>query len=177
MEEKKERILRERASALARRKDVGNGGESLDCVSFRLGGEDYALDSRLVAEVFRMGELTSLPGVPPFIAGIVNMRGQILSILDLRVVLDLPESESAGLERFVVVIRSDVMETGLLVDPPVEVCSIPVDSIGQPLPSPCVSRGNYIYGLADGGRIVLDGNGILGDPGLVVNSDPSRGGN
>jgi purine-binding chemotaxis protein CheW len=78
------RILEERARALARRPEEPPAEEGIEVVRFAAGGERYALEARLVAAVFRLGELTPLPGAPAPVAGVTAWRGELLTLHDLR---------------------------------------------------------------------------------------------
>ncbi len=164
-EERKKRILRERAAVLARKGPVRGEGAFAEVLTFGLGRERYAVGSLHVGEVFPLKERTALPCVPPFVAGIVNLRGQILPLVDLKVLFGLP-SEAPG--SFVVVLRSETAEMGLLVDPPLEVRSLPLP-LHPPLPTLTGPRGAYLLGLAEEDLALLDGARLLDDPALVVN--------
>ncbi|MGA9131499.1 MAG: chemotaxis protein CheW, partial [Candidatus Sulfotelmatobacter sp.] len=89
--DKTKAILKERAKALARESNESTRvREILEVVTFMLGQEKYGIELRYVREVFPMNELTLLPGTPPFVLGIVNVRGQVLSVIDIRKLFDLP---------------------------------------------------------------------------------------
>ena len=86
-----QRILHERALALAKENtSLATEEAYLEVTSFHLGREQYAFESRMIREIVRLREYTPLPCVPPFIAGILNLRGWIISLLDLRQVFGLP---------------------------------------------------------------------------------------
>ncbi len=85
-----ERLLQERARLLAQEPPAPTSGEVLMVVEFTLGTEHYGIDSTLVREVYPLKEYTPLPGTPDFIMGIMNVRGQILSITDLCTLFALP---------------------------------------------------------------------------------------
>jgi hypothetical protein len=89
--ERVRRILDERAGNLARPSvDPHSARNTTDVVSFVLGGERYCIETRCVREVRRYGDVTPLPGVPDFLVGVTNLRGEILPLIDLRGFLDLP---------------------------------------------------------------------------------------
>ncbi len=81
----KARTLKERARALAREAAGIEEDEShLEVVEFMLAHERYALELTHIREVYPLKELTPLPGTPDFVLGIINVRGQILSIVDIK---------------------------------------------------------------------------------------------
>src|SRR4051794_29498302 len=85
-------ILRARAQALARTPERPQIAETLlELLEFRLAQECYALENRYVQEVYPLKDLTPLPCTPPFVLGIVNVRGHVLPVLDLKKFFDLPE--------------------------------------------------------------------------------------
>ena len=97
-------ILRARAQVLARIPERAPvAGASLEVLEFRLAKERYALENRWVQEVCPLKELTPLPCTPPFVLGIVNVRGRILPVLDLKKLFDLPEQGLTDLHRIVLV--------------------------------------------------------------------------
>ena len=80
-----ERILRERALALAAEPgETQTLAQSIEVVEFLLAHERYAVESAYVREVYPLENLTPLPCTPAFVLGIVNLRGEIVSVIDLR---------------------------------------------------------------------------------------------
>ncbi len=70
--------------------------EILEVVAFRLGEERYAIGTQTCREVGKFGEVTPIPGGPDFLVGVVNLRGEILAVLDLRSFLGLGERQAQG---------------------------------------------------------------------------------
>jgi hypothetical protein len=82
-------VLEERARALARVPPAEYAGAVLEVVTFDLAGERYALETRHVRAVVRLGEHTPVPGAPDFLVGVLNLRGEVLAVMDLGKVLGL----------------------------------------------------------------------------------------
>lgn len=84
----RDRILNERARALARKPvevaQTRSNHDTLELLQFRFGTERYALEARYVHRVIRPCDLTRLPGAPPHLRGVTNLRGEILPVFDLR---------------------------------------------------------------------------------------------
>src|SRR5690242_18000639 len=143
-------ILRERARVLAR--PLTNGAPAqenrLELLEFRLAYERYAVESRFVQEVHPLRDLTPLPGLPPFVPGIVNVRGQILPVYDLRKLFDLPEPGLTDLHR-VLHVRGHDMELGLLADIIVSVRVIEAHRLQASLPTLTGIRADYLKGITD----------------------------
>lgn len=97
----------------------------------RLADEIYALPSTNVREVGRYRVPTPVPGAPPALPGIINQRGVILPVVDLRLVLGMPAVEMTRSTRLVTVVNEDI-EMALLVDAVIDLAVIPDDAFGQP---------------------------------------------
>ena len=88
----KERILKARAVALAKQpEDNKVNDEYIEVVEFKLSHENYGIESSYVREVYPLKDYTTLPGTPPFVLGIMNVRGQIVSVINLKKLFNLPE--------------------------------------------------------------------------------------
>ena len=87
-----ERVLRARAQALARVPEQARAQANLlEVLEFRLASERYAVETRHIQEVHPFRELTPLPCTPAFVLGVVNVRGRILPVLDIKRFFGLPE--------------------------------------------------------------------------------------
>jgi purine-binding chemotaxis protein CheW len=172
----KEAILRARAKLLAHEpKAEEKLVRLLDVVEFLLANEHYAIESRYLREVYPVSEITPLPGTPPFVLGLVNFRGQILSVIDLRKFFDLPERGLTDLNKLIVV-HSEGMELGILADAIVGARAIAAGELQAALTTMRDVRTEYLKGIAKGPLVVLDINKILSDPRLIVDEDVSRTG-
>jgi len=115
--------------------------------TFFLAREEYGVDVKQVQEIRRVAEITSVPRAPEFVRGVINLRGRILPVLDLRRRLGLGEVEASGAARIVVVRLKDRL-LGLLVDGASQVLKVPVSQI-EPPPEEVVQKGgDYIRGVA-----------------------------
>lgn len=89
--------------------------EFLEIIEFRLASETYGIESAFVREVYPLKDFTPLPGAPPFVLGIINVRGQILSVVDLKKFFNLPQKGLGELNK-VIIIRNEQLEFGILAD-------------------------------------------------------------
>jgi purine-binding chemotaxis protein CheW len=166
-----ERVLRARAQALARPPRPAPAADTiLELLEFRLASERYALESRHVQEVHPLRDLTPLPGTPPFILGIVNVRGRILPVLDLKKFFDLPEHGITDLHR-IILVRGHGLELGLLADVIVGVRSVEAASLQPSLPTLTGIRADYLKGVSEERLVVLDLDRLLSDPKIIVHDD------
>ena len=115
--------------------------------TFFLDREEYGVDVRQVQEIRRVSEITGVPRAPDFIRGVINLRGRILPVLDLKRKLGLGEVETGRATR-IVVVRVGERLLGLLVDGASQVLKVAVSRI-EPPPEEVVEKGgDYIRGVA-----------------------------
>ena len=171
--EKKKEILRARAKLLAREiQSPDTEEECLEVAEFLLAEERYAIEAAFVCEVYPLKELTPLPGTPPFISGITNVRGQILSVMDIKKFFDLPEKGITNLNK-IIVVRSDEMELCILADVMLGVRTIPLTEIQPSLPTLTGIREEFLRGITNERIIILDIKKILADERIIVHDDVS----
>lgn len=167
----KKRILVERAKELAL--PIGekeNDEDLVEVVEFMLSYEKYAIESRFVSEVFPMTDFTHLPCTPDFVLGIMNLRGTILSLIDIRRFCDLPVQGLSNLNR-VIVVESDDMKVGILADMILGMSNIPRTSIQPPLSTMKGMRADYLKGVTSEPLVIIDIHKILSEPTLIVNEE------
>jgi purine-binding chemotaxis protein CheW len=168
-------ILKERARALAHDQDsASEAGEMLDVILFQLAAETYAIESVFVREVYPLRDFTTLPGLPAFVLGIVNVRGQIVSVVNLKTFFGLPDRGLGELNKLII-IRNDGMEFGILADLMLGTVSIPVESIQPPLPGISDIGAAYLRGVTAERVVILDGDRILRDESIVINYEGEPG--
>lgn len=138
-------------------KDLSNieqTNEILQLVRFRVGAEQYGLDILRVLEIIRMPPITRVPQAPPFIDGVINLRGRVIPIINTRRRFGLEEKENDSDTRIVIVeINGD--HVGLVVDAVQEVLRIKQMSVEAP---PQLAGGaDYISGISrlDGSLLIL----------------------
>jgi len=169
--EERRRILRDRAKVLARKPErEASDKVYIEVVEFGLAQERYAVESAFVREVYPLKELTPLPCTPPFVLGIVNVRGQILSVVDLKVFFDLPEEELTDLNR-VIVLHSENMEFGMLADAILDTRRVLLSQVQASLPTLTDIREDYLKGVTEERTVILDAEKLLADPRMVVHEE------
>ena len=114
-------------------------------IVFRLSREWYGVEIAKVKEVVKVGKITYLPSSPEYIAGIVNLRGKILSVTDLKAMIGLPHEELTDKAR-IIAVESGMLETALLVDEVVESIEVPVGRIEPALVTLPAEEAEYIEG-------------------------------
>jgi purine-binding chemotaxis protein CheW len=166
--EETKRILKARASALAREPGEVHGDDGgLEAVEFRLSYEQYAIESRYVREVYALESFTPLPCTPRFVLGIANLRGEILSVIDLKRFFDLPEKGLTDLNKLVVLRWGDML-LGILADAIVGVRRVPLADLQPSLPTLTGIREKYLKGVTPQRTVILEAEKLLMDESIVV---------
>ncbi len=167
--EEKRSVLKARAKALAvEMKNESGQKEFIEIVVFGLASETYGIENSYIREVFPLKDFTALPGTPPFVLGIVNVRGQIISVIDLKKLFNLPEKGLGELNK-VIIIHNERMEFGILADTIQDSLSVSIDSIQTSLPNISSIGSEYLKGITNEHLIVLDAKKMLEDEKIIVN--------
>jgi purine-binding chemotaxis protein CheW len=168
--EERRTILRARARFLAQeRKGEKELSQSpLEVVEFLLASEHYGIELTYIREIHALTEFTPLPGTPAFVLGLTNVRGQILSVIDIKKLFDLPEKGLTDLNK-VIVVRTHQMELGILADAVLGVRAIARNEFRTSLPTLTGIRAEYLKGITKDPLVVLDVATILSDERIVVN--------
>ena len=166
--EEKRRILKERAKVLARRAGGKAPAEKqYEVLEFLLAYERYAIETRHVREVYPLKDLTPVPCTPAFVLGVINVRGQILSVIDIKKFFDLPEKGLTDLNK-VIIVKSGSMQLGILADVILGVRQVADEDIQPSLPTLTGIRAEYLLGVAKERLVLLDVRKILSDPNILV---------
>lgn len=163
------RILVERAAALAVAPASEADEERMQVVPLAIDGEVYGIDALQVLEIQPVGRLVRVPSTPEFVAGVMNVRGRIHSILHLRRFLGLPNAASGRYSKVALV--SAGLTLGILAD---EVSDLRRVRLGDLGPAPIALTGvseEYVRGVTPDLIVVLNLEGILADSRLIVSAD------
>ncbi len=167
-------VLDERARLLARAPaEAPRGAEVVEVIAFEVAGERYAVAAEYVREVARLSEPTPVPGAPAFLAGVVNVRGEIVAVFDLRPLFGLAGGGAAPSR--VLLLGGDRVEFGLLADAAHEVLPLRVEDILPPPEAVAGPARDYLRGLTAEGLVVLDGARLLRDQRLVIDVGEEQG--
>ena len=123
-------------------------------ISFAIGDEDYGVDIQTVKEVIRHREITRLPKAPAFVKGVINLRGDVIPIMDLRERFNMEQQEYTSMTR-VIVVEVDGRSIGMVVDSVSHVIRIDESQIEPP--PPCVGKisEEYIRGVGKVGEKLI----------------------
>lgn len=164
--ESAKRVLRKRAEAFAAPARLKDEESGIQAVVFTLGGERFAFETAYLKEVSPVSEIVSVPCTPPFVLGIVSLRGEVLSIIDLRKFFELPDRGISDMNRLLV-LASGEMRFGVLADTVEGVRVISTEGLKK-LPTLSGVREEYLFGVSPKGITVLDAGKLLADRAIVV---------
>lgn len=138
-------VLRRRAESLASETTLDVCAETTSLVIFSLADEWYAVRVDEVREIGGGYAITPLPGVPDFIRGVMNIRGEIVSVTDIGLLMRVGDAhaESSGSEASTIVVATDECVSALLVDEVSDIVDVPTASIEPPLAA--VDRGQEAW--------------------------------
>lgn len=169
-QEDKRKILRARAKALAEQPEKKQEDEHIEIVEFRLAHEKYGIQSSYVSEIYPLKELTPVPCTPKFVAGIINVRGKILAVIDIKKFFEFPEKEKTEVYK-IIIIHDDMMEFGILADAVLGTGQIPLRDIQPSLPTLTGIHAQYLRGVTKEQLVVLDAKKILCDKKIIVHDE------
>jgi len=142
-------------------------------VIFDLGDESFGVDVGAVREIIRMQAVTQVPGTPHFVEGIINLRGKIIPMVDLRKYFEFDITDATKDSR-IVVVESRGQEVGVIVDAVTEVMRVPGDSI-EPVSKTIENQSTeYLLGIAkvaDKLITLVDLDGLLSQSDIEAISD------
>jgi purine-binding chemotaxis protein CheW len=144
--------------------------EQLECITFALGGENYAFETNFAAEVIRIPKLVKVPGVQEVIVGVFNLRGEIIAALDIRPFLGLPLAPLSAAGR-IIVVKSDRFATGIITERVLGVTGLPLSSFEPAMKYLSGPQREYIRGQMnrEGSLfMLLDIAKLMASPEIVV---------
>ncbi|GAB2709381.1 chemotaxis protein CheW [Aliiglaciecola sp. 3_MG-2023] len=144
---------------------VDSNDEVLQWVTYRLGDETYGINVMQVQEVLRHTEIAPVPGAPDYVLGIINLRGNVVTVIDTRTRFGLPPHEITDSTR-IVIIESEEQVVGILVDSVAEVVYLRSSEIDSAPNVGTEESAKFIQGVSnrDGELLILvDLNKLLSD--------------
>jgi len=143
---------------------TAGGDELLQLVTFNLGNEEYAVAILKVQEINRMKEITRVPNSPPYVEGVINLRGKVIPVVNLRNKFGLAAKENNEQTR-IMIMDIQGITMGLVVDSVSEVLRIPSSTVEPTPPMASNISAEFIKGIAkieDRLIILLDMDRLLG---------------
>ena len=146
--------------------------ERIECITFTLGGEEFAFETGYASEVIRVPKLVKLPGNSTLIIGVFNLRGEIIAAMDIRPMLGLPQPALTGSAR-IIVIKGKNFTTGILTEAVLGVHALPLEQFEPVVKSVDPAAREFLRGQihrGNGMSLLLDIDRLLDSPALVINN-------
>ena len=121
-------------------------GDLIQLVTFRIGEEEFGVDILAVQEIIRLMQITMVPRAPAFIEGVINLRGKVIPVINMRTRFGMPALEHDSNTR-IVVMELEQKIVGFLVDGVSEVLRIPAGTVEDPPPVVAGIGSEYIRGI------------------------------
>ncbi len=160
-------IAQRNSPVVANRQAVAAAAENAQYLTFVLGGEMFAVGILHVKEIIEYGNLTEIPMMPPFIRGVINLRGAVVPVIDLAARFDGQRSQ-VGKRTCIIIVevedKDSAHDIGIMVDAVSEVLEIPGCEIEPPPAFGARIRADFIHGMGKvAGKfvILLDINRVL----------------
>lgn len=138
-------------------------------VTFQLEDETYGIDVMQIREVLRSAEISPVPGAPSFVLGIINLRGNVVAIIDTRSRFNLPPREMDDSSR-ILILETGAYVVGFLVDSVSEVAELHTENMEIPPDTGTGTASRFISGLYnrdEGLLILVDATRLLSDEELA----------
>ncbi len=153
------------------------GDQVLQFVTFTLNEEEYAVDILNVQEINRITEIAKVPNSPDYVEGVINLRGKVIPVINLRRKFRFDEKESDDESR-IIIMEINEITNGLIVDSVSEVLRVPAHIIEPPPPMSFDMNSKYIKGIAkieDRIIILIEINRLIGNSDVSgKNEDPGE---
>lgn len=149
--------------------NVHGDANLLQLVTFKIADEEFGVEILAVQEIIRIMQITTVPRAPAFIEGVINLRGKVIPVIDMRKRFGLPVVERDSQTR-IIVMEFNQKIVGFLVDAVSEVLRIPADTVEAPPPVVAGIGSEYIKGvgkLNDRLLILMDLDSLLGKTDLT----------
>jgi purine-binding chemotaxis protein CheW len=166
--EKDLEILRERARRIERDTTIEDTSRLREVLLVKVVHETYALPVERVLAVYEEVTMTPLPGTPVFVAGIVNLRGHLVTVLDLAVLLGMEGSQNELAT--LVVVEGEDFSVGLRVEHVSEVTLLDLETL---TPASVLLQSTHLEGVLPDSTALLDLKALLNDPALIVEQNVS----
>lgn len=132
-------------------------------LTFHLAGEDYGIEIRFVIEIIGIQSITDVPDMPSFIRGVINLRGKVIPVMDVRARFSI-DARDYDDRTCIIVVNIDGTEVGLVVDEVSEVADIPETNVEPPPKTSKNNDNSYIQGMGkinNDVKILLDVQKLL----------------
>jgi purine-binding chemotaxis protein CheW len=171
-EGRREEILKRRSKTLSTPKTAMHVEDTVEIAVFLLGNDLYGFDIEHLREVCTLSDVTYIPCAPNFVVGVINLRGQIIPILDILLFMNMSgNSDRPCVFNKAIILERNKLVVGFLVDEVIGARQVPVSSLQQILHADDGHKAEYVKGITKERLVVLDAGKLLEDPRLTGRSE------
>jgi purine-binding chemotaxis protein CheW len=157
--------LSARRQALAKQRRSIVDTETMEVVEFLLGGDAFGFELQRMSEVSPLVGVTAIPGSPSFVLGVINLRGQIVPIIDLRMLIGI-EANGPIVFNKGLIFRQGRLVVGFLADEVIGAKKVPISQLQYSVGMLCGADAAFVKAVSTERLIILDADKVLGDPRL-----------
>lgn len=144
--------------------ELKNIGETTQFIVIKLGDEQYGINIKYIDNIVRMPHITRVPKVDPYLKGVINLRGEVVPVMSIRIKMGLPEDEFTKSSRIIIIKLESQGYIGIIVDEVKEVVTLDATQIEKVSYDSKDEKGNFISGVGkceDGLISLLDLNMVV----------------
>ena len=127
--------------------EIVSEGETIQYLVIRLGSEQYGIDIKYVDNIVRMQHITRVPKVQSYLKGVINLRGEVIPVMNLRLKMNLEEKEATKATRIIILKLEQHGTIGFIVDEVCEVVTLDVSQIDKVAYDGNEEKQNFISGI------------------------------
>lgn len=127
--------------------EVKTEGDSIQYIVIKLGAEQYGIDIKYVDNIVRMQHITRVPKVAAYLKGVINLRGEVIPVMNLRLKMGLPEQEATKASRIIILKLEQHGTIGFIVDEVREVVTLSPDQIDKVTYDANDDKPNFVFGI------------------------------
>ena len=139
-------------------------GDTTQFIVIKLGDEQYGINIKYIDNIVRMPHITRVPKVDPYLKGVINLRGEVVPVMSIRIKMGLPEDEFTKSSRIIIIKLESQGYIGIIVDEVKEVVTLDASQIEKVSYDSKDEKGNFISGVGkceDGLISLLDLNMVV----------------
>lgn len=135
--------------------DIGETGETAQYIVIKLGAEQYGVDIKYIDNIIRMQHITRVPKVADYLKGVINLRGEVIPVMSIRVKMDLPGDEITKATRIIILKLEQHGTIGIMVDEVREVVTLSVEAIEKVSYDGQEGKAGFIFGIGKHGNELI----------------------
>jgi purine-binding chemotaxis protein CheW len=162
-------VLEARRHALINSTEMQTG-ETMQVVVFSLANETYGIATEFAKEVQPLRDVTPVPCTPDFCIGVINIRGSIYPVIDIRGFFGVPKKEITASTK-VILVEAAGLEVGILADDVSGAASVPISEIKPPLAAQSAAKEEYILGVTQKMLIIVNLEMLLRDDRIIIRQE------